>query len=87
MSTLDVEPVTWTPGIEAIGTVSASQGVDLTVETTGVVKEIMFKANDKVEAGQVLLQLDDAVAAGRSRSRAHARQRWTTRRWNALRRC
>ncbi len=53
--------MTWTPGISAIGTVSASQGVDLTVETTGVVKAVMFKANDKVSAGQVLLQLDDAV--------------------------
>lgn len=61
VSTIDVAPVTWTPGIEAIGTVSASQGVDLTVETTGVVKAVMFKANDKVAAGQVLLQLDDAV--------------------------
>lgn len=61
VSTIDVAPVTWTPGIEAIGTVSASQGVDLTVETTGVVKAVLFKSNDKVAAGQVLLQLDDAV--------------------------
>lgn len=61
VSTIDVAPMTWTPTIEAIGTVSAYQGVDLTVETTGVVKAIMFKANDKVTAGQVLLQLDDAV--------------------------
>ncbi|WP_315918137.1 efflux RND transporter periplasmic adaptor subunit [Mesorhizobium sp. SP-1A] len=61
VSTVKVEPVTWTPGIEAIGTVSASQGVSLTVETTGVVKEILFKANDRVEQGQLLVRLDDAV--------------------------
>lgn len=61
VSTVKVEPVTWTPGIEAIGTVSAARGVDLTVETTGIVKEILFKANEKVEQGQELVRLDDAV--------------------------
>lgn len=61
VSTTIVKPADWTPGIEAIGTVSAVRGVDLTVETTGVVKEILFQANQKVEAGAVLVQLDDAV--------------------------
>jgi len=61
VSTVKVEPATWTPGIEAIGTASASMGVDLTVETTGIVKEIRFKANDHIEQGQLLVRLDDAV--------------------------
>ena len=61
VSSQEVEPVTWTPGIEAIGTVSASRGVDLTVETAGLVKEIRFTANEQVKAGAVLIQLDDAV--------------------------
>ncbi len=61
VSSQEVEPVTWTPGIEAIGTVSASRGVDLTVETAGLVKEIRFAANEQVKAGAVLIQLDDAV--------------------------
>lgn len=61
VSTTIVKPVAWTPGIEAIGTVSAVRGVDLTVETAGVVKDIAFHANEKVDAGSVLLQLDDAV--------------------------
>lgn len=61
VSTAKVEPVTWTPGIEAIGTVAAARGVDLTMETTGVVKEILFSANQKVEEGQLLVRLDDAV--------------------------
>lgn len=56
-----VQPQAWTPGIEAIGTVSASQGVDLTVETAGVIKEVLFSANQQVEDGDVLIQLDDAV--------------------------
>jgi len=61
VSTVKVEPATWTPGIDAIGTVGAARGVDLTVETTGIVKEVLFKANEKVEEGKVLVQLDDAV--------------------------
>lgn len=61
VSTVKVEPVSWTPGIEAIGTASAARGVDLTVETTGIVKDILFSANDHVEQGQPLVRLDDAV--------------------------
>lgn len=63
VSTVEAKPVTWTPSIEAIGTVNAAQGVDLTVETAGVVKEIAFAPNTQVEAGQLLLRLDDVVQA------------------------
>lgn len=61
VSTTIIKPLSWTPGVEAIGTVSAVRGVDLTVETTGIVKEILFHANQKVKANAALLQLDDAV--------------------------
>jgi membrane fusion protein (multidrug efflux system) len=61
VSTVTAEPVTWTPEIEAIGTVSASQGVNLSVEVAGVVKDILFSSNERVKAGQLLLQLDDEV--------------------------
>lgn len=61
VSTVEAKPVTWTPTIEAIGTVNASQGVDLTVETAGVVKEILFQPNQQVKAGALLVRLDDVV--------------------------
>jgi membrane fusion protein (multidrug efflux system) len=61
VSTTDVEPVTWKPGLDAIGTARALQGVDLAVETAGIVKDILFQANDQVKAGQHLAQLDDAI--------------------------
>jgi membrane fusion protein (multidrug efflux system) len=61
VSTVTVEPASWTPVIDAIGTVSASRGVDLTVETTGIVKEMNIATNQRVEEGEVLLLLDDAV--------------------------
>ena len=61
VSTTIAKPSSWTPGVEAIGTVRAVRGVDLTVETAGIVKEVTFHANEKVAANAVLLQLDDAV--------------------------
>ncbi|MGX5840290.1 efflux RND transporter periplasmic adaptor subunit [Mesorhizobium sp. ArgA1] len=61
VSTVVVKPSDWTPGVEAIGTVRAVRGVDLTVETSGIVKDILFHANQKVPLDSVLLQLDDAV--------------------------
>lgn len=61
VSAVTVAPAAWTPVIEAIGTVSANRGVDLTVETTGIVKALNIAANRRVEEGEVLVRLDDAV--------------------------
>ncbi len=61
VSTIEVEPVTWRPGLNAIGTARAEQGVDLAVETAGIVEEILFQANAQVEAGQHLMQLGDSI--------------------------
>ncbi len=61
VSTTTVEPITWKPGLEAIGTARAAHGVELAVETSGIIQDILFEANDEIEAGQHLAQLDDAV--------------------------
>lgn len=61
VSTYTVEPLVWTPGIEAIGTANASQGVDLTFQVAGVVKDILFQANEQVKTGQLLAKLDDEI--------------------------
>jgi membrane fusion protein (multidrug efflux system) len=61
VSTVTVEPGTWTPAIDTIGTVNASRGVDLTVQTSGIVETIAFTANQRVEQGDTLVQLDDAI--------------------------
>jgi len=63
VSTVTAEPAPWTPVVAAIGTVSAVRGVELTVETTGIVSAVNFRANQKVAANDVLLSLDDAVQA------------------------
>lgn len=61
ISAITVEPAQWTPGIEAVGTAAAAEGVDVAVQTGGIVEKILFKANDKVQQGQLLVQIDDAV--------------------------
>jgi membrane fusion protein (multidrug efflux system) len=54
-----VEAVTWEPGIDAIGTALSARGVDLAIESGGLVREILFEANDAVTEGQPLVQIDD----------------------------
>lgn len=59
VSTETVEPVTWEPGIDAIGTSLSVRGVDLAIESGGLVRELLFAANDTITEGQHLVQIDD----------------------------
>ncbi|KXU39438.1 efflux transporter periplasmic adaptor subunit [Ventosimonas gracilis] len=51
----------WQERLSAIGSLTAAQGIDLTAEVAGTVRELLFKSGEKVSKGQPLLQLDDAV--------------------------
>lgn len=59
VSTVVARPLVWTPGIEAIGTAVAVNGTDLSVEAGGTVREVLFAANDRIEAGQKLVQISE----------------------------
>jgi len=61
VSTVTLEPGVWTPGIEAIGSANAINGVDLTVQVNGIVDKIEFTANQEVKKGTVLLQLENSI--------------------------
>ena len=54
----------WQPNIEAVGSLRAVKGTDLSVEVSGVVDSISFDSGDDVEQGAVLLKLrsDDDTA-------------------------
>ncbi len=58
---MTVQAAPWLPGVDAVGTARAARGTDVAVQIAGVVKEIKFKSNDHVKAGQLLIQIDDAV--------------------------
>ena len=54
----------WQPQIEAVGSLRAVKGSDLSIEVSGVVDSISFNSGDDVEEGAPLLKLrsDDDVA-------------------------
>ena len=54
----------WQPQIEAVGSLRALNGADLSLEVSGVVDSISFQSGDDVKEGDVLLKLrsdDDAA--------------------------
>ena len=51
----------WGEQLTSIGTLIASQGVDVTTQVAGVVTEIFFESGQDVEQGAKLVQLDVAV--------------------------
>jgi len=48
----------WQPQLNAVGSLRALRGVDVTTEIAGLVREIRFKSGDEVKAGAVLIQLN-----------------------------
>jgi len=67
VSTMNAVETPWQPTIEAVGSLVAINGADLSSEVSGIVDTINFKSGDHVQAGQVLLTLrpnnDTAVLA------------------------
>lgn len=51
----------WQPRLEAVGSLRAVRGVDVPAEVAGVVETINFRSGDDVEAGDLLVQLDDSA--------------------------
>lgn len=47
----------WQPRIDAVGSLRAVRGAELSLEVPGVVETISFQSGDEVKAGQVLLTL------------------------------
>jgi membrane fusion protein (multidrug efflux system) len=47
----------WLPRLEAIGSLRAVQGADLSAEVSGIVEEIHFQQGDNIKTGDSLLQL------------------------------
>jgi membrane fusion protein, multidrug efflux system len=48
----------WQPQLNAVGSLRAIRGVDVTTEIAGLVREIRFKSGDEVKSGTVLIQLN-----------------------------
>jgi membrane fusion protein (multidrug efflux system) len=64
VSTAKAVTSAWQPSVEAIGSLRAVKGADLSVEVSGIVDSISFNSGDDVEQGAPLLKLrsdDDAA--------------------------
>jgi membrane fusion protein (multidrug efflux system) len=48
----------WQPQLNAVGSLRALRGVDVTTEIAGLVREIHFKSGDEVKSGALLIQLN-----------------------------
>ena len=57
VSTITAEEQQWQPSVQAVGSLRAVNGADLSLEVAGIVDSIDFKSGDDVAAGQVLLRL------------------------------
>ncbi len=69
--TIAVSPArleTWTETLNAVGSIRAVRGVELTSETSGEVTAIQFDSGDAVEAGRLLVVLNDEVEQASRRS-------------------
>ena len=67
VSTTKVASTDWQKELQAVGTMRAFNGADLSLQLPGTVEEINFQSGDVVEKGKVLLRLrnDDDVAIER----------------------
>jgi membrane fusion protein (multidrug efflux system) len=64
VSTIKAGYSEWQPNIEAVGSLRAVKGSDLSLEVSGIVDSISFNSGDDVDQGALLLKLrsDDDVA-------------------------
>ena len=58
VTAIEARQQNWTEGLEAVGTLVAINGTDVTTEAGGVVRELAFEAGQPVKAGQILARLN-----------------------------
>ncbi|TDK19406.1 efflux RND transporter periplasmic adaptor subunit [Luteimonas aestuarii] len=60
VTTYEAAPQAWSTSLEAVGTLVAVNGTDVTTEAGGVVRRIAFEAGQPVRAGALLVELNSA---------------------------
>jgi membrane fusion protein (multidrug efflux system) len=58
VSTADARELAWQPALHSVGSFVATQGIVVSAQLDGVVKEIAFEPGSAVEAGRLLVQQD-----------------------------
>jgi RND family efflux transporter MFP subunit len=68
VSAEEAKSESWQPEIAGIGTLTASEGIDITPQVGGVVKEIKFDSGQDVKKGDLLIVLDTDTEVADMRS-------------------
>jgi membrane fusion protein (multidrug efflux system) len=68
VTTTEVKRDTWQPTLTAVGSVAPMQGVMLSAEMSGTVKNIAFESGATVRAGELLMELDTSVEQAQLRA-------------------
>ena len=68
VSTAPAVKTEWQERIDAVGSLRAVRGADLSLEVPGIVEEINFQSGDDVEEGKLLLRLRDADEVAKLKS-------------------
>jgi membrane fusion protein (multidrug efflux system) len=58
VSTATVEYSEWQPQVQAVGSLRAIHGIEVTTEVAGLVRKVAFRSGSEARAGQILLQLN-----------------------------
>ena len=61
VSTTKVQQVNWQTYISSVGTLSASDGVDITPQASGTLVAMPFESGQMVKKGDLLAKIDDAI--------------------------
>jgi membrane fusion protein, multidrug efflux system len=58
VTTTTVDYSDWQPQVQAVGSLRAVRGVDVTTEIAGLVRSVRFRSGDDARSGQVLVELN-----------------------------
>jgi len=68
VTTAEVKQEEWQPVLGAVGSVTAVQGIIVSAEQPGVVREISFESGAKVEQGALLVRIDSGAEEAQMRA-------------------
>jgi len=67
----------WQPTLEAVGSIAAVNGVTVSTDLAGIVREIAFESGNKVHAGDLIVRLDTTQEEAQLHQ-AEAQRDWAT---------
>lgn len=61
IASTEVKQQSWQPLLQSVGSLVATNGINVSTEVNGIISEIVVKSGQPVEQGQILLRLDSSV--------------------------